>query len=473
MSAVGAAFGTIEALLQRPDQDFEQEFCSKKASFTGGLSIGLSYGYKLGQQQGLKQRLDGTTQLQPQVLQCKGLQSGIDGIGHLFTVAVGELNEAGNPVGHGNWSVEYLWAAGLGRHPDLGQYPTLRSFHEADPEHYEQLQNDCAALTANKKTALWLYHATGSSLRSTACFGQTTNSDGTCDCCHQLKHEGSIRLRARRKIEEPDEGCHTPMKCNIRHQTSADKTRAMEQARDTVKQARASDIKSNRASKRDKQRLATAINKAKDGAEQKNYDEFLQNLLLAHDIAEQTGEPFGGGLMSTSLNEILTSISTAVRNGTTRGRKLKKNERLFYAALLNTKGPWTHDLVSGILLGPHLRTTKRARSELASGFCAQWCEQSVANLLEVLEEFGLDGVPGILSEDGTSILRRLDLERVMSKLHISPSGLEVHVHGLNGQPRVIHSKEELKALASTLSEDDIASTLYVWLWVPQADHAPW
>jgi hypothetical protein len=91
LNGVGAAFEAIEALLQQPDQDYEQAFSSKKASFTGGLSMGLSAGYDLGQQHGLMQRLGSSMPEQPQLLNCKGLQSGMPGIEQLFTVSVGEV----------------------------------------------------------------------------------------------------------------------------------------------------------------------------------------------------------------------------------------------------------------------------------------------------------------------------------------------------------------------------------------------
>ena len=59
-------------------------------------------------------------------------------------------------------------------------------------------------------------------------------------------------------------------------------------------------------------------------------------------------------------------------------------------------------------------------------------------------------------------------------MHPGPvDGLAVRVWGLDGPERVVKSVAELKELLVKCSADDIASYIYIWLWVPQVSHAPW
>jgi hypothetical protein len=109
--------------------------------------------------------------------------------------------------------------------------------------------------------------------------------------------------------------------------------------------------------------LSKALEKAANGAAHHNYPKLLQNLIEAFHLGRL--EVQEGSLMNKALEDILTGISITLKNATRQGRILSRNENLFYAELLNAKGPWAQMFVSKVLNGPDLRTSKRVRAALS------------------------------------------------------------------------------------------------------------
>ena len=367
----------------------------------------------------------------------------------LFTVGINETNAAGHPIGHGTWSVEFMWDLGLKDHPELEMHDGPFKFRIENPVPYEKMQQDLFSLTSDAKSALPLYYATGTSLRATACDGIAIGTGGCCLACSQLANERSLRKRAQNfttaskngKFSNGTNRKHTSLSLG---KVLMDKARAKQ-----VKEALcAQTCKNQNVALRKLKKLACALNNTIHAAERKDWPKFIQNFCDAYEVSSKNDAPFGGGLLSKALEDILEGMSVCLKNGTTRGRQLTSNEQLFYAALLNTKGPWAHNFVSGVLLGPNERTSKQLRSELASGFDPSWAPKQVAQLFSVLKEFRLEDAPGVISEDATTLLRRIDLQQLvdselLQNLHIPANGLAIRVHGLDGPPPVVTSTEEL------------------------------
>ena len=306
-----------------PEKEFDV-YSSKRDSFRAGLEYGL--------------KMQGYAQQVP----CMGWghNSTLDGVELLFSAAVGEVNKCGAPVGHGNWSAEYLWSLSL--RFEFTHCKDVREFRQQYPTEYESYQKDLAMLTADQSNAIWLYHATGTSLRAAACSLVTDAGTGVCLACALLGQVRSIRKRVAyhlQQIARNNASIVPSAKVNYRHMSC-------KAAKDRLKVVRAQQQKDalsrthlqaeNVALKK---RLAITFNAAIQGAESHDYPKFLRNLIDAHHISSQNGVSFGDGMLSAALEEILEGTSIVLKNGTRPGRALQPNEALFYAALLNTKGP--------------------------------------------------------------------------------------------------------------------------------------
>jgi len=389
---------------------------------------------------------------------------------------VGERNKIGELVGHGNWSLQYLWELGLKDVPELSECDSIHAFKAAKPDSYSSLLEDIADLSAN---CLSLYHATGTSLRSNMCCGVAEDDGEPCQACSLLSQERSIRKRAALAVEHDGDDTwlasnKTNHKCLTRNELCA----LLTDVRQKHVASRLHTLHVEAENAKLKTDLGVALQTACESVEKEEYPAFIKNFVDAWKISKKLNIPYGNGLLNETLEEILEGISITLRNRLTRGRPLKENVRLFYVAILNTKGPWAHNLVSDILLGPSERNTKKLRAELGEGFQSRWhADRSIEGLKATLTDHGLEDAPGLLVEDGSSLLRRVDLER----MQLPEGGLCVDVHGLDnnellkkyGKIPNVHSVDELKELFTGLQAEVVATTMYVWAWVPQVQHAPW
>lgn len=421
----------------------------------------------------------------------------IPGLSELFKKGVQQTNDHGHPAGHGKWSIDYLIQAGCFCYDK--RYMNIKSEAQLQVDHPEVHEGLCEALRRlhgmGPSTALPLYYATGQSLRSVVCSGQPHPEYGTCPFCLAIGTCQSslhfIKKRAKGAHENTGEdGSFVPSKpqSHTRNLSAADLAHSKIQNREAIQKERFEKVQLKAENKKLKKRLGDTLNNAIAAYNDEDYPVFLRQLITAQKCGRlliRDGDEPSDSIMSKALHDILTGISTCLMNATTAGRILSENEKLFYAALLNVKGPWTHKFVSGTLLGPHERTSARVRSELSSGFDPFWSSRCVAAVYYLMKELGdafpaykgLEEVPGVISEDASTLLRGVDLERVYDELkleqfNVPPGGLLVRVWGLNGGERLVKSVDELKAIFEECTADDVASYLYVWSWVPCLKHGP-
>ena len=121
---------------------------------------------------------------------------------------------------------------------------------------------------------------------------------------------------------------------------------------------------------------------------------------------------YPSGVLQThaKLVDVLQGISQCLKNGTRKGRTLSNTEKQFHALLLNAGGAWAHKFVSKIFFGPDLWTTKSNRSSIAQLSAAdlEFTPDCFRKLKELLVLSGLHDALGIIAEDATTVLRRLD-----------------------------------------------------------------
>ena len=206
-------------------------------------------------------------------------------------------------------------------------------------------------------------------------------------------------------------------------------------------------------------------------AELSSYPEIIKRLLSAHKLGQLEKH--------ASTTELMTDIAKCLEGGTTRGRKLSPTSQAFYGLLLNNASPWAHKFVAGVLFGPDLRTSQKARAAFESGVLEDGLkEESFTGLKGHLAHYGLQSTPGVISEDATTALRRLDAETITALGEHVPDGVlsaGVRLWGFDGtntaNTKLIKSLDELKELIK--AKTALAGYVYVYTWVPILPHAPW
>jgi hypothetical protein len=358
--------------------------------------------------------------------------------------------------------------------------------------------------TAATTLGLTVYFATGSHLRSNMCRGIVEHGSLFCLACHQLSSSSmlkTIKQRVHRQLKLhhsiQDKGPVPALDSVNKKNMRCGDERLLGVANRNVKKKLSSRLhNAQRLIQRLGHHVAYLLDEVEGAWRRQEYPQFLKNFIKAHDegmlsvhkrpVDQRTDST---GLLSQALTDILTGISTSLVAGTTEGRKLTKNERLFYAAIYNVKGPWAHTLVQGVMLGPHLDTTRKFRALLSKSFDPIWKHEGVPNvagvrdvMLAMEERYpGLEKAPGIIAEDATSLWRKLEIERMDNRrqdnrkdIHVDK--LTVRVWGLNGcctTEFMIHSVKDLQELMANCTADDVGCHLYAWVWVPQVRHAPW
>ena len=94
-------------------------------------------------------------------------------------------------------------------------------------------------------------------------------------------------------------------------------------------------------------------------AELSSFPPLIKKLMTAHKLGQLE--------VHSSTTELLTDIASCLESGTTRGRQFSPTSQVFYGLLLNNGSPWAHKFVSGVLFGPDLRTSQKARAAFESG----------------------------------------------------------------------------------------------------------
>ena len=131
-------------------------------------------------------------------------------------------------------------------------------------------------------------------------------------------------------------------------------------------------------------------------------------------------------------------------------------------------------MVSGVLFGPDLRTSQKARAAFDHGLVELGVTtDSLKQLKGHLTNFQLEGVPGLVSEDATTALRRLDAELVEELIKNTPAEVwepKIKLWGVAGGTRTVGSIDELRELFKSQA---IAGYVYVYVWIPILKGAPW
>ena len=214
-------------------------------------------------------------------------------------------------------------------------------------------------------------------------------------------------------------------------------------------------------------RTRRAAERAVEDAEYAKLPAIIRNLTTAHKLGHLDKH--------SECVDILTDLSECLANGSSRGRTLSHSSKVFYGLLLNNASPWAHKFVSGVFFGPHLRTSQKARAAFDSGLVGLGLtEESLRPLQEIhLKRYGLEDVPGIVSEDATTAIRRLDAELVEHLVKRTPHEVwatGVKLWGFSGGTRTIMSIEELQKL---IKSETLAAHVYVYVWIPILPNAPW
>ena len=190
----------------------------------------------------------------------------------------------------------------------------------------------------------------------------------------------------------------------------------------------------------------------------KKYPQFIKQLIKAAD----------SGLLCRDnhafIVDLLTGLSTSLLNGS-KQRRLSENERQFYKMLYMYGGPMVHNFVSQNLLGASISTSKRLlRKEPLLGL--NTLSNNLSVVVELMKKYDLLGVPCLLGEDGSALIKHLD--PVMETAD-DDSGDVIVVYGMNGGPVVVTSVDVLK---DQFRAHGFATTLYVWDLIPLIEKAP-
>jgi hypothetical protein len=434
----------------------------------------------------------------------------VDGLAMLLTVSVGITDKAGRVMGHGSFGLDDLWDLGI-----LHNIKSIASFilpgdtfeqFKASFGH-DQCKQQQHALFKASNAGFPLYIATGTHLQSTICTQASRIVNGRCEpcaACMLLAKPCNLksikqRIHRHRKLHQrlqEDSSISVLQDVNKKHLQSGHE-RQLSNIQRFGKQKKCTVIKNfGRLVERLGAHITRLLEQVECSWKQDDYPLFVQNFIKAHDTGmldihkrtvDQREE--NTGLLSQALADILGGISHSLMNGTTNGRILTKNEKLFYASLYNVKGPWAHNLVQGVMLGPHPDTTRKYRAALSEAFDPIWRDggkPNVAAMKQVMlasgERYpGLASAPGVIAEDATSLWRKIEIERLDHKRkdnrqEVFFDALTVRVWGMNGcctTEFLIHSVQDLQDLMAASTADDVGCHLYAWVWVPQVRHAPW
>ena len=347
--------------------------------------------------------------------------------------------------------IQYLWDLELS--VSYGDCKTCGEFETKHPEAYANISTN---LIQQKRK---LYYGNGKAIVSTFCSGRAVFG-GCCLQCLVLSFQRRIRARAAQLAAKPVGTVGT--KCNRQHMTVEDVHHRLDDANASLGKGRLEGLNKARGWERCQKRYEKVLRRLKKYSESViNYPKFIRNLQEAFELGQLDGHE--------ALQDILTGISTCLRNGTRRGRTLSDSEKQFYMMLLNNTSPWAHKFVSGVMLGPDLRTSKEFRSRYG-GIELGFEEDNVRQLRDTLTKYNLEDTPGKVSEDASGAIRRLDWETIQnSDIALPKTGLKVV--GFTGPPVIVQSVEELREIFKNRSTQ-IANYVYVWVWVPQAPNAP-
>ena len=327
---------------------------------------------------------------------------------------------------HGNMVVHRKLCLISGTCSCLPKHTDCKTLAEFEARHRQEYSKLIGRLNNEKQK---LYSGNGEGLVSTFCSGRGV-FNGCCLECLVLAFQASIHARAVR-VGKALGGPH----CNRQHMTIEGMHERLDDNTALLAKEKLAGLNKAHDRERLQKRHEKVLRRLKRHSQSAvNYPKFIRNLQEAFDLGQLDGHD--------ALQDILTGISTCLRNGTRRGRTLSDSEKQFYMMLLNNTSPWAHKFVSGVMLGPDLRTSKDFRSRYG-GIELGFEEDSIRQLRKTLTKYNLEKTPGKVSEDASGAIRRLDWETIQnSDIALPASGLKVV--GFTGPAVIVQSVEELR-----------------------------
>lgn len=315
-----------------------------------------------------------------------------------------------------------------------------------------------SGLPPGKRGASMLYTCTSTGVRAVSCGWIAFPGADMCEACSTVSCEQGFQRRIARSLNRFQLGPSHKMRQDYMCDSPLARF-AMREA-STRTSADAAVIKrAFHAVKFHKKSLKELHQGLQSDLHFQDYPAFVSNLVRAHDKGYlcRENKPF--------IYDILTGISTALVHGGTRNRKLSTNEKAFYKLLLMYGGTMVHNFVSMNLLGSCISTSRsQLRSQPLLAF--NTLSQNIAAVVDILKKYKLQGVPCLIGEDGTSLVKHLD-----PTMEQSADGDEdvLVVYGMDGGPVVVTSIDDVVA---RFNSHGFASTLYVWDLIPLVDKAP-
>lgn len=228
--------------------------------------------------------------------------------------------------------INYLWDLGLSQQfPDCATCDEFQAKHDVE---YSKL------LVQTEAGGRKLYYGNGEAVKSTFCSGHGT-FNGCCLQCLVLYFQKRLHVRA---ASMSGVNATVGAKCNRRYMTASNMEQRLDDTNAVLNAEKLAGLNKARGWERCQRRYEKALLKLqKHSNSARDYPKFIRYLQEAFEFGKLDDHE--------ALVDILTGISTCLRNGTRRGRTLSDSEKQFYLMLLNNTSPWAHKFVSGVMLG--------------------------------------------------------------------------------------------------------------------------
>lgn len=297
------------------------------------------------------------------------------------------------------------------------------------------------------------YICESSCIRSSLCSWTVSEHEIMCKHCESLKSYDGLSKRLRRANQKGKVSAHT----NTRYMTNQ---MLKNNARTEAKKQKILKKKLKRATgtvKKQKVTLHTLQEQLKKSVTLDKDDE--NNVVHLVWNAYKSGALQDSGALTELLKDTLNGLIKDSQDKST-AKRYSATTKQFYSTLLAQGGQMLHDWVSDIFHGPTAKTTRVHKQNFGYPSDIGFYPKMFDILAELLMRWGLQGVPCLMSEDGSALQTRIDI--------IERDG-KVFVYGLSGGSFAIESVKQLRLAAA---ERPLGTTIYVYTLVPLARGAP-
>lgn len=325
-----------------------------------------------------------------------------------------------------------------------------------------QLVEECCSDDSNldrliANHGVGLYIGQGDRVRSVFCAGIANSSALVCDGCQAVEGNRAAAIRNKRLLQQGMTCAEAISKGGLDHNAFngiRDDTLTVEiMVNKLFTTSLVHQLQTKSANKkiavRDKKINELRLELVSALACEDGLPDFVRKLRVAYDEGLFNGRE--------ALVDILNGVGEALNKGT-KNRVLSKCQKVFYQTLLTHGGPRVHDFVSDVLLGPHVRTTKRQRNKHSMFFHSGISKDVFEYAAGLLKEYGLEGAPCFIAEDATALQSRLEAV-LLNKTDV------IIIGSCKGVLKV-HCIDDVK------NAGDLASMFYLYTLVPLVDGAP-